>query len=86
MEALQVLLEDAGVQKLIDDNEQAITESSESLVQFSDIIKDQIMENLSDFIEPGDLAATHENIRVFAEAAVCQRAHDLSDELAAAAQ
>lgn len=83
MEALQIVLEDEGVQQMIDENATAINESSETLVQFSDVIKDHIMENLDQFVEPGNLSDTHDNIKVFTEAAVSHFANELSEDLAA---
>jgi hypothetical protein len=82
MEALQIVLEDEGIQALIDENSEAIMKSSDILVQFADVIKEEVMENLGQFIEPGDLATTHENIRIYTEHAVASYANTLSDELA----
>lgn len=84
MEALQLLLEDEGIQKLIDEQEEAILSSSGLLVEFTDVVKEEVMSNLDEFIVPGDLGATYENIKVFTEASVSSFANSLSEELAAA--
>lgn len=86
MEALQIVLEDEGIQSLIDKNSDAIMESSDVLVQFSDIVKEYVMENLEQFVEPGDLASTHENIKIYTESAVSCYANELSEQLAQSAQ
>ena len=84
MEALQVLLEDEGIQTLIDEQEGVILESSELLVEFTDVIKEEVMNNLEKFVNPGDLGATYDNIKTFTESAIASFANSLSEELAAA--
>ena len=84
MEALKILLEDEGIQTLIDEQEEAIVKSSELLVEFTDVIKEEVMGNLENFIVPGDLNATYDNIKTFTEASVSSFANSLSEELAAA--
>lgn len=79
MEMLQVLLEDEGVQNLITENEDVIIPASNVFHEFPQVVKDYIQENLDEFIVPGDLKATYENMVTFSASAAANMLNELTD-------
>jgi hypothetical protein len=84
MRALKILLEDEGVQSFIDENEDMLVQGSGVMLEFADVIQEEVMNNLNEFVEPGDLNQTIKNIKVFTENAVASFADTLTTEMACA--
>lgn len=70
MQLLQTLTENEGVQAHLDSKQSEIMEACASFGEFPQQVKDHIMENLDQFIVPGDLQATYNHIVSFTENAV----------------
>ena len=80
MECLSVLLEDKGMQTLLQEKEVDIIGGAEAFHQFPQIVKDYVMENLDDFIG-NTVEDTHQNIVEFTETAGFQFLTDLVDSI-----
>ena len=78
MEMLTTFLENEGVQTLINDNEKAILESAVLFHSYPQVVKDYIQENLDQFIVPGNLEATYNNMVAFTESTVMSLLEELS--------
>lgn len=78
MELLQALLENEVSQQYLNENSELILAASEVFAEFPQVIRDYIRENLDDFIEPGDLEATRENMIIFTDSAVSTLLEELS--------
>ena len=84
MNAISLILEDTGMQTYINENEAQIVEGTNLMMEFMDVIHEEVTSNPEKFIVPGDVAATHQNIKVFTEAAVASFADQLTNEMVAA--
>ena len=80
--ALELLLEDEAMQTLVNEHEEVITEGAEKLMEFMDVVKEEVMAHPERFIEPGDVKATYENVRIFTEAAVASYLDQVTDAIA----
>lgn len=82
MELLNVLLENEGMQKSIQEQEEQILEAAETYTQFPQELKTHIQENLEAFIGE-DVQETYANMKNFVEGAVFQLLHEMTDALVA---
>ncbi len=80
MECLTVLLEDEGMQNLLQEKEAEIIGGAEAFHQFPQVVKDYVMENLSDFIG-STVEETHQNIVEFTETAAFQYLTDIVEAI-----
>ena len=71
MSNLTQIMESEEVQTLLNENEEIIAETTESVHNFSKILKSFVINNPSEFIGE-NLDETFKNIRVFAEVATAQ--------------
>ena len=78
MEMLQVLLEDENIQSLISENEDVILPAANVFHEFPAVVKDYIQENLEEFIVPGDISATYENMVTFTTSAASNMLNELT--------
>lgn len=78
MQLLNVLLEDEGIQKYLNENEQEIVQKTEMFNNFPQDVKNYIQENLEEFIVKGDLKQTYQNMVSFTESAVVSFLEDLT--------
>lgn len=81
MQLLQELCENPAAQACLDAKESEIMEATGAFLQFPQQIKDHIVENLEQFIVPGNLQATYEGMVVFAENAVVGALTGLSEQI-----
>ena len=80
MECLQVLLEDKGMQTLLQEKEVDIIGGAEAFHQFPQVVKDYVMENLDDFVG-ATVEETHQNIIEFTETAAFQYLNDIVEAI-----
>ncbi len=80
MDCLNVLLEDEGIQNILESKQEEIIGGAEAFHQFPQIVKDYVSENLSDFIGE-DVASTHQNIVEFTETAAFQYLNDIVESI-----
>lgn len=78
MEMLQVLLENEDIQNIITENEDVILPASTVFHEFPAVVKDYIKENLDEFVVPGNLNATYENMVTFATSAANNMLNELT--------
>lgn len=78
---LEIILEDEQVQNMINEQEELITEGSEMVMEFLDVVKEEVMAHPEKFIVPNDLNATHEGIKVFTEAAIASFMDQITDHM-----
>ena len=78
MEMLQVLLENEDIQNIITENEDVILPAANVFHEFPAVVKDYISENLDEFVIPGDLKATYENMVTFATSAANNMLNELT--------
>lgn len=71
MSILQSLLESEETQMFLAKNENVITEMSNDVQNFGEIIKEYVFQNPDEFLG-GTLEETFKNIRIFTEAATAQ--------------
>lgn len=81
MEYLQMLSESEEGQTFINENQEAILEATEVFHSTPQEVKDYIGENLEQFLVPGDLKATYENMTSFVENTVVQILSNLSEQI-----
>jgi len=79
MELLQTLFEDEKVQSYINSQNDQILKGAGLFSEFPKVIKEYVINNLSQFVDTQDTKITHENICIFTEAAVHQFLSDISD-------
>ena len=82
MELLNVLLENEGMQKAVQESETQILEAAEVYTQFPAELKTHINENLEAFLGE-DVKDTYANMKNFVEGAVFQLLHEMTDTLVA---
>ena len=71
MQLISTLMENEAIQKYVTEQEALIVEASGMLGEFPQVVKDYIIENLSEFV--GDTPSeTYENMVQFTESAVNQ--------------
>ena len=80
MECLSVLLEDEGMQSLLQEKEVDIIGGAEAFHQFPQVVKDYVVENLSDFVG-SSVEETHQNITEFTETAAFQYLNDIVEAI-----
>ena len=78
MEMLQVLLENESIQNIITENEDVILPAANVFHEFPAVVKDYIRENLEEFVVPGDLKATYENMVTFSTSAANNMLNELT--------
>ena len=78
MEMIQVLLENESIQNIITENEDVILPAANVFHEFPAVVKDYIRENLDEFIVPGDLKATYENMVTFSTSAANNMLNELT--------
>lgn len=81
MELLQLLSESEAGQGFINENEESILEATAQFHETPQQIKDYIIENLEDFIVPGDVPATYNKMVDFVTNQVVGNLHELADVL-----
>lgn len=81
MEILQSITESEDGQLFINENQEAILEATELFHATPQEVKGYIGENLEQFLVPGDLEATYENMTSFVESTVVQVLTNLSDQI-----
>lgn len=81
MQYLQTLMENSGIQKFLQENEEMILEGSQKLSEFPQTVKDHVYANLNEFV--GETPKeTYDNIVIFTESAVSQFMNELVDNMA----
>lgn len=65
MKVLTALLENESVQQLLTEDEELIVAASGAFEATPEVVKDYIKENLEEFLVPGDVKATYENMVEF---------------------
>ena len=83
MKLLSVLLEDEGMQSMVEANETKIVEAANVYDTFPQELKSHMEANLENFVG-ADIPETYANMQSFVEGAVFQLLHELSDEIATA--
>lgn len=78
---LAAIFEDEDVVNYVNSQEDAILEGAEIFHQTPQQIKDYIAENLDDFVVPGDLEATYENLVNFVAYCTEQNLNAISDAI-----
>lgn len=78
MEMLQTLLENESIQTIINENENLILENAQIFHDYPQFIKTHIQENLENFIVPGNIKATYENMVQFTESSVVSLLEELT--------
>lgn len=78
---LEQIFEDEDVQNYVDGSAEQIEEAAGIFHEMPQQVKDYIMENLQDFVVPGDLNATYVKMVDFTENVVANSLNDLCDAI-----
>ena len=78
---LSTLLENEGIQNFLTVKEDAILEGAKAFHEYPQVIKNHILENLDQFIVPGDIKATYSRMVSFVESSVSQILSELSMQI-----
>ncbi len=81
MSMLQLLAESDAGQMYMNNNEDAILEATDYFHSTPEYVKQFIYENLDQFVVPGDLNATYENVFEFTHSTVVQILENISESL-----
>ena len=65
MQYVQAIFENENVRTYVSENEQLIDLAAATVASYRPALIDHVFENLQDFVEEDDLAATYENIKTF---------------------
>lgn len=65
MQYVQAIFENENVRTYVSENEQLIDLAAKTIASVKPVLVDYVFENLQDFTEENDLAATYENIKTF---------------------
>ena len=71
MEYIKAIFENEEVNSFLEENEELVSNITESVENFAEYLKNFIAENAVEFIEPS-VEDTRKNIRVFSEVAIAQ--------------